>query len=107
MRRCRLEDIRAVAAALGEQLAIQSQTYRPQPGDANLIFCKNSTDTRWFRALTSRATALCLPRGRVVYPLQGAVLVYYGPRVEEFKRLCEPIGVTCTPFADGRGGRRC
>ena len=88
-----LSDLHEIAVALGESLAVQSFDSRPAPGEAGLILTKNSTDTRWFHALAADAAALCFPRGRVVYPLQGSVLLYFGARPADFIRLCEPIGV--------------
>jgi hypothetical protein len=96
-RRCTIADVHAVADALGEPLAIQSQTWRPAP----LMLVKNSTDTRWFRSLAATATAWCLLRGRVNYPLQGAVLLYFGGQADEFRRLCSPFGVVRRPWGEG------
>lgn len=93
-RRCRIEDIYAVAEALGESLYIQERYRRPIVGDGMLILTKNASDTRWYRALSKAATRLCHPRGRLkeTTTLQGAALFYFGDKVDEFSRLCEPFG---------------
>ena len=102
-RKWSLSDLQTIAATLGESLAVQNFDSRPAPGDAGLILTKNSTDTRWFHSLQADATAMCLPEGRVVYPLQGSVLLYFGARPTDFIRLCRPIGECLVPMP--KGGR--
>jgi hypothetical protein len=98
-RRATMKDVAAVAAALGEPLAVQrrGRGEYPKPGEAPLIFAKNSTDTRWFRALLDTATAVCFPKGRILFPLQGCALLYFGTQVDEFRRLCSAFGVVLKP----------
>lgn len=96
-RRVTMKDIYDVAAALDESVVIQEGKQPPEVGDAGLILTKNSTDTRWFQALLVASTAVCFLRGRIVFPLQGASLLYYGADFESFRRHCSPFGSVWTP----------
>lgn len=58
-----------------------------------IVLVNNATETEWFSKLTSLASAVCFPRGRVKFyapdgeigaPLQGQALIYCGSRPEEF-----------------------
>jgi phage N-6-adenine-methyltransferase len=58
------------------------------------VLVNNATETGWFNALLSVASAICLVRGRVKFidadgnpsgsPLQGQVVLYVGPNVARF-----------------------
>jgi hypothetical protein len=101
--RCRLEDIYAVAEALKETLTIQEANQPLLVADGALILTKNATDTRWFRALAARATAICFPCGRLkeTTTLQGPALFYFGAQVDAFTRLCSPFGWVGIPLRKG------
>ena len=78
--------------------------------DAALWLSNNATDTIWFAELTSIATAMFFPQGRVRFhtpagerpgtPLQGQVLIYIGPDVARFAAATRVVpGFLCSPLA--------
>jgi ParB family chromosome partitioning protein len=62
--------------------------------DEAIVLVNNATETEWFRALTSAASAVVFPAGRIKFldsennprntPLQGQCFVYFGTRFSVF-----------------------
>ena len=66
-----------------------------------IALVNNGTETGWFNALISVASAVCFPRGRVRFwspiresatPLQGQAVIYFGPNVDKFRAEFAHIG---------------
>ena len=58
-----------------------------------MVLVNNATETAWFHTLSAWADALCFVRGRVKFldlegrpgaPLQGQIVLYFGPRSDTF-----------------------
>ncbi len=59
-----------------------------------IVLVNNATETKWFKTLISKASAICFPYGRVKFispngleksaPLQGQALLYYGSETQKF-----------------------
>jgi hypothetical protein len=69
-----------------------------------IFLVNNCTETKWFQMLLSRASAICLPCGRICFwsndrpsktPLQGQAVFYFGKHVKRFKSVFSSIGF-CT-----------
>jgi ParB family chromosome partitioning protein len=66
------------------------------------VLVNNATETAWLQSLLKRSAAVCLIAGRVRFcdksgnransPLQGQVLMYFGPSAKEFQRECLELG---------------
>lgn len=70
---------------------------------AAVVLVNNASETSWYHALMSLASALCGPRGRVSFwspretvaaPLQGQSVIYFGPRSTEFRQAFSVFGWT-------------
>lgn len=59
-----------------------------------ITLTNNATETKWFKVLSSRCSAICLPAGRIKFvdenldgvgaPLQGQVIMYFGNQINVF-----------------------
>jgi ParB family chromosome partitioning protein len=66
------------------------------------VLVNNATETVWFQTMLLYAQAMCLPRGRIKFidhngeatgaPLQGQVILYFGPNIVDFSREFEQFG---------------
>ena len=66
------------------------------------LLSNNATETKWFQQTVKLANAVCFPAGRISYwhpdrtsktPLQGQVILYFGPNSERFDREFGSLGV--------------
>jgi len=74
-----------------------------------LLLVNNATETTWFQDTARRASALCLPLGRIRFldhsgtrqqqPLQGQAVLYFGPEGQRFIDRFTAFGLC---FAIGR-----
>jgi phage N-6-adenine-methyltransferase len=69
--------------------------------EAAIMLTHNYTDTAWFHAVASAATAICFTRGRVRFvspdgdlaaPTQGQAFFYFGDDLPTFASVFSPIG---------------
>lgn len=70
--------------------------------DQAVVLVNNATDTGWFHALASVASAACFFRGRIKFldktgtpantPVQGQVAIYVGLNVHGFSKAFSPLG---------------
>ena len=66
------------------------------------ILINNATETEFGSRLLRECSAVCFPTGRIKFidpggnasgaPLQGQMIVYFGPNVDSFKAAFDPIG---------------
>lgn len=72
-----------------------------------VVLTHNSTDTAWFGALASAATAFCFTSGRIRFvsptrpraaPAMGQTFTYLGPRPERFAGVFAEIGIPMAPM---------
>jgi len=68
-----------------------------------IVLVNNATETRWFQATMSVASAVCFPAGRVRFwhprkeatPLQGQAVIYCGKNADAFAEQFKPLGSFC------------
>lgn len=68
-----------------------------------IVLVNNATETRWGQLLLKNASAVCFPSGRIKFwhpekvsaPLQGQMVIYFGPNKDLFGKLFNEIGVVC------------
>ena len=67
-----------------------------------IVLVNNATETTWFSKMSSVASAIAFPRGRIRYestthemntPLQGQAFIYIGEHPDKFCREFLPIGL--------------
>ena len=68
-----------------------------------IVLVNNATDTAWFHRLASVASAACFIKGRIRFldktgspantPVQGQVVIYIGPGVDDFRKAFSRFGV--------------
>jgi hypothetical protein len=94
------DDMEKAATELGCRLwnphITRGWTWTPEP--AVIVVTNNATETRWWQALGTAATAVCFPLGRLKWKseLQGQTVLYFGDNVEAFVTAFErfgPVGV--------------
>lgn len=76
-----------------------------ESGEINqvMVLVNNATETKWFQRMGKVATFFCFLEGRVKFldpsgnasgqPLQGQVLIYFGPNGNMFSELLSPYGL--------------
>jgi hypothetical protein len=75
---------------------------------AAIALTHNYTDTQWFRALASAASAMCFTTGRINFvapangkparPAQGQTFYYFGNDVERFGGVFSDVGLVVVPL---------
>jgi phage N-6-adenine-methyltransferase len=69
---------------------------------AAIVLVNNATETQWFQAMLSRASAVCFPKGRIKFwhnsrrqlnPLQGQAFLYLGEHPQRFMDEFSSFGV--------------
>jgi phage N-6-adenine-methyltransferase len=87
--------IEQFAAKLAESVAAADVT-------AAVVLVNNATETEWFRTMSTVASAVCFPEGRVRFwspdqesatPLQGQAVLYVGDAVDRFGDAFAPFGL--------------
>jgi phage N-6-adenine-methyltransferase len=78
-------------------------------GSTGIVLVNNATETQWFQAIASVASAICLPATRIRFvspkgkfgktPLQGQAILYAGPDADRFRSEFGEFGlvVICRP----------
>lgn len=72
-----------------------------------ITLTNNATETKWFQKLAGECTAICLPKRRIKYynedlqpahsPLQGQVLMFFKPTIEEVRLAFRDVGSIFVP----------
>lgn len=68
-----------------------------------IVLVNNATETRWGQILLGQSAAVCFPAGRVKFwhpdkvstPLQGQMVLYFGPQRAAFAQAFKMIGAVC------------
>ena len=78
-----------------------AESYESKTVLSAIVLVNNATETKWFRTLVNKASAVCFPYGRVRFldpegnlgaPLQGQAILYFGDSPETFVGNFSSIG---------------
>jgi ParB family chromosome partitioning protein len=91
---------RALIQPFCEKLVEQ---YRAGHVTQAVVLVNSATETRWFQALMSVASAVCFPAGRVHFwhpdksttPMQGQAVLYLGDNINDFTSAFKDLGNVC------------
>lgn len=85
-----------------DQIAAFAEKFAACEFAEGIALVNNATETTWFQALTSEASAVCFPLGRIKFndhtgtprntPLQGQAVVYSGANTDRFAEQFSAVG---------------